>query len=165
MSSNGEGELTRLDALEIKVPEYDVNFYSGGGFRINISSEEYTLESSFSYPNAGYNKLVGKDGVDQTGEAELKVEVKPLNSSVTEINCQGKHYQLYRLVIKDKHKIMIRDTFKNIKNEDMGIIVSNQIKVKGKVNMLYIIGSKYSQPELTEVTFEPEGSGHGCGWT
>lgn len=150
---NMNGGLPYLGVREIKVPEYDVNFYNGGGFRIDIGGNEYTFESSFSYPKAGYNKLVGRDEVDQTGEAEWNVEVKPVNSSVTEVNCRGENYELNRLIIRGRHKITIRDTFRNLQNEDIGIIISNQIRVKGKVNTLYIAGMEYSET-TDDVAFE-----------
>jgi len=151
-SETNDGELPYLGVSEMMAPSYTVNFYGGGGFQISIGGEEYTFEASFSYPNAGYNKLTSEDEADRSGEAEWNVEIKTLNSNVTEIRCKGKYYQLIRLIIRDDHRIRIRDTFKNLRDEDLGVIISNKIVVKGNIGVLYIAGRRYSAE--SDVTLE-----------
>ncbi|MEM2669362.1 MAG: hypothetical protein QW188_04905 [Candidatus Bathyarchaeia archaeon] len=134
-------------AISSVQPKYNVIVFKGGGFLIETLGEKYTFESSFSFPNAGYNRLVCQDKVDGGGEGELEVDVNFLSENSIEICLTGKYYRLRRLLTKETHRVNVKDTFTNLAKEDIGIIISNDVKSLGEIKKLYICGIDYSSKE------------------
>jgi hypothetical protein len=133
-------------------PKYDVVIFKGGGFIVSVADEKYLFESSFSFPNAGYNKLVCQDNADDTGEKEMEIHVNFPEEDTIEVLLTGRYYQLRRLIIKEAHRISVKDTFTNLVEEDIGIIISNSVKCCGDMEKLYVCGIDYSSGEKRKST-------------
>lgn len=128
-------------------PKYNMTVFKGGGFSVAVADEEFYFESSFSFPNAGYNKLVCQNHVDNTGEKEIEVRINFIKENAVEILLTGKYYQLKRLLFKEDYRIRVEDTFTNLMEEDIGVIILNSVKYMGKIEKLYVCGIDYSSEE------------------
>jgi len=136
----------------VSQPKYDVVVFKGGGFLVSVADEKYLFESSFSFPNAGYNKLVCQDNADDTGEKEMEIHVNFPEKDTIEVLLTGRYYQLRRLIIKEAHRISVKDTFTNLVGEDIGVIISNSVKCCGEIEKLYVCGIDYSSGEKRKGT-------------
>jgi len=96
-----------------------------GGIKINFENTYILLESIFSYPYGGFNKL-GKEA-GKYNEKEWRVKVKKNTSSEGEILAKGKYYSIERKIKINSNSILIEDNIKNLTSEDIGIIFSNYI--------------------------------------
>ena len=112
-------------------PKYQVRIAKGGGFKVLFHGAIYNVESSYSYPNGGYNRLMAKP--HSTGEKGWKVEVLPVKEAgVYPLEAGGKYYAIRRQIITEPSRILVKDTITNKTDDVLGIILSNHINVKRK---------------------------------
>ncbi len=102
---------------------YQGEILSGGGFALHIGKNIYSFNSNFSYPNAGFNKLVAGEK-DTAGEKDWKVSIDKNNVIAT-----GKEYKIEREINFGKH-VTIRDTITNLNEQaPLGILVRNELNI------------------------------------
>ena len=111
---------------------YDLDLCKGGGFRVGIKGKSYPVESSFSYPHGGDNKLTASDISDDKGEPAWNVKTERVGASTYRVTATGKYYRINREIELQLSRVLVKDTITNISNADVGIMLSNHIDVRGK---------------------------------
>ena len=110
--------------------EYTAETCPGGGIRVTLGADTYLVESAFSYPGGGENRLVAGD-TPPSGEASWRVTTKIGVESTDFVEADGDTYALSRTVTMGETRIEIRDTFTNKTDAPLGIIISNHINAAG----------------------------------
>ncbi|MCM8818540.1 MAG: hypothetical protein NC915_03570 [Candidatus Omnitrophica bacterium] len=114
----------KKEEVELKGTPY-LELTKTGGIKLNFDNASLILESIFSYPEGGFNKLGKELSVD--GEKDWKLEVKKNIKNEVEIFAKGKFYSINRKAKLSQNKILIEDEIVNLTSEDLGIIFSNYI--------------------------------------
>jgi len=97
-----------------------------GGVKINFDNTYILLESLFSYPYGGFNKL-GKE-VNVDNEKDWTIEIKNNSPKEGELFAKGNYYSIDRKIkLISENVILIEDTVTNLTEQDIGIIFSNYI--------------------------------------
>jgi hypothetical protein len=116
-------------APAIGPPSYDVKVTRGGGLNVTVKGRTYKIESSYSYPHGGDNRLVA-GFVDRQGENAWSVRVKERDGKPGEVTARGKYYEISRRITLEESRIMVRDTITNKSDDVIGIILSNHINLR-----------------------------------
>ena len=126
-------EERRVPALPPANPpvEYEFSLAPGGGFSVKIKGVDYPVESSYSYPHGGNNRLHVQDTPDHKGEPAWKVNSRRLDDKSYQVTASGEHYSIDRRISLKANRILIRDTFTNITDDVIGIILDNQVDTNG----------------------------------
>ena len=111
-------------------PSYDLELATGGGFTVRVKGRTYRIESSYSYPHGGYNRLVA-DQPDTEGERSWKVGTRKRDDNNWQVTASGKHYAISRTITREKSRILVKDTITNRSNDVGGIMLSNHINMHG----------------------------------
>lgn len=139
-----EGEEKKIDTEKIEIkgkPEMEIT--NKGAIKLNFENTSIILESLFSYPDDGFNKL-GEEGSEDE-EKEWKVEIKKNTKKEGEIFAKGKFYSINRKIKLKETSILVEDEITNLTSEDMGIIFSNHINFKDIPLYYARIGGRTSQ--------------------
>ncbi|MBN2292649.1 MAG: hypothetical protein JXM70_09500 [Pirellulales bacterium] len=109
---------------------YEFDLKSGGGFTVKVKGREYRLESSYSYPHGGENRmLAGRP--DTKGETTWKAKTEKLDEKNYRVRAAGKYYALDRSIEVQPTRVMVKDTFTNTSGDVVGIILDNHINIRG----------------------------------
>ena len=111
-------------------PAYELELKPGGGFVVSVKGQVYRIESSYSYPHGGENRLVAGPP-DASGEETWKVETKRLGETTYRVNARGKYYAIDRRLEVEPTRVMVRDTIRNTSADVLGIILGNHINTRG----------------------------------
>jgi len=134
---------SRLPAPEEKVvgplapkrPPADYGFFlkEGGGFVVRIKGNDYPVESSYSFPHGGENRLRAA-APDAGGEPAFRkgVRCRKLDDKHYRVAAAGKHYSIDRRITLHPGRIEVSDTITNTSPEVVGIILSNHVDTRGK---------------------------------
>lgn len=114
-----------------KPPLYSVELQPGGGFIITVSGRRFPVESSFSYPQGGENRLSASKG-DEQNEPDWRVTTKRLGKDRYEIAAKGSFYTIQRLLRLYPNRVSVQDTIRNDTNEDLGVILDNYLDAAGQ---------------------------------
>lgn len=110
-------------------PRYEVKLGQGGGFQVLFGRAAYDVESSYSYPNGGENRLTVA-AFDQ-GEKEWKVQTVPTGEAgVHRVFAEGRYYSVVRKIILQPSRVLVNDTITNKTNDVLGILLSNHCRAK-----------------------------------
>jgi hypothetical protein len=112
--------------------EYGFSLAPGGGFLVRLRGVEYPVESSYSFPHGGSNRLIAADQADRDGEPDWKVTSRTVDDTNYRVTATGKHYSIERQIALEVNRIVIRDTCSNKMNDVVGIILDNHIDMQGK---------------------------------
>jgi len=115
-----------------------VTFYGGVEIRIENTDEKWMIESYFSTPKVGFNKL----SISKIDKVEKKWNpcVKWLSIKKVRIFAKGQYYSIVRIINIKQNKIVIRDTFENNTNKVIGIIIKNVVTTYEKLISLTLAG-------------------------
>ena len=112
---------------------YRIRVPKGGGFVIRLGEgDEYPVESFYSYPYGGANKLLASSVVDRGGEPAWDVQTKKAGPSSYKVKANGEYYTIERVITLHPNRISVKDKLVNKSDKEIGIILSNQIDTKGK---------------------------------
>ena len=114
----------------ITPPQYQVQLGKGGGFTVSVRGQIYRIESSYSYPRGGENRLLAA-AADTKGEASWKVASHQLDAKTYLVNAGGDYYAVSRRVRLQPTRIMVEDTIRSNSGDAIGILLSNYINVRG----------------------------------
>ncbi|MFH1918668.1 MAG: hypothetical protein ABIP48_02100 [Planctomycetota bacterium] len=107
---------------------YDARLTAGGGLAVKVGSRRWEFASAFSYPNAGFNRLVAGGGADGTGQPSWKPEVV----EPTRLTAVGSHYRLARTVRFGPVKIEVADELTNLdRQRPLGLVVRHEVSLAG----------------------------------
>ncbi len=116
-----------------KVPiDYQFRLGPGGGFVVSVKDQSYPVESSYSFPHGGKNRLVV--GKDRGGEGELvwRVASRQLDKTHYEVTASGKYYAIRRRITLYPNRILVNDAITNKSPDVLGIILGNSVDTTGK---------------------------------
>ena len=127
----------------IKGPNFVITLVPGGGMEIKIGENLYFIESDFSYPYGGYNKLLCASETDRSGENIWKVSIKSLaKKRAFEVIAEGKYYTINRTITLIKDHLQVKDKITNLTQEPLGIIFKNSIAPLTPPKHIYLCGMK-----------------------
>jgi len=104
----------------------------GGGCRVSIEGQSFPITSSFTFPNAGENKLVCAEQPDAKGEKEWNVRTTRVDDSTWQVEASGSHYALSRRIVTEPGRVVISDTIKNPTSQPVGIRFRNRVALKDR---------------------------------
>lgn len=108
----------------LKMKNYSIVLTKGNGFEIKTAGEQYFVESSFSYPEAGFNKFIYDSTVPRNMEKGWKVQAERSNKGF-KLTAGGKYYTLTRLIEALDDRIDVKDEITNLSDAPLGIVVNN----------------------------------------
>ncbi|GAG24657.1 unnamed protein product, partial [marine sediment metagenome] len=111
---------------------YEFVLCKGGGVRISLKGESYPVESTYSYPHGGENKLSAADAPDSKGENAWNLKTERIDDSTYRVTAGGKYYRINREIRLERTRVLVKDTIANVSGADLGIILSNHINAQGK---------------------------------
>ena len=103
-----------------------VSLLSEGGFESKFENVSLLFESTFSYPDGGFNQLGEKSS--STQEKEWQVKGEKISSNQWQVNAKGKYYSILRKINLFPDHIQIDDKINNLSSEEIGIIFSNHLR-------------------------------------
>ena len=109
---------------------YKVDVNEGGGFTVRVNDRAYRIESSYSYPRGGENRLLAGDP-DTRGEPSWRVVTEKLDEKTYRTQARGQYYAIHRRLELEPTRIMVRDTIRNASDNVLGIILSNHVNTRG----------------------------------
>lgn len=131
----------------VKQQGYTFTLSDAGGIQIKIGEEEYFIESSFSYPNAGLNHFLCVP-VSETQRGDgWETKIFSPSTNKFHISAHGQYYTLDRIVSVQAEKIKIEDTFRNLTDEALGIRVNNFLHPNAVPSQVHLRGVRGSVGE------------------
>jgi concanavalin A-like lectin/glucanase superfamily protein len=112
--------------------QYEFSLAPGGGFSVKIKDVDYPVESSYSFPHGGNNRLTVEDTPHRQGEPAWKLNSRRLDDKNYQVTASGKYYSIDRRITLKSNHILIRDTFINNTGDVVGIILDNQVNTRDK---------------------------------
>lgn len=103
--------------------------FPGGGFTVATGSAVFAVESSFSFPHGGENRLRAVSEIDTAGEPEWTVTTESPREH--RISATGAHYALERTLRVLPGRVHVTDTFTNRTDTVLGIVISNHFASSG----------------------------------
>lgn len=110
--------------------KYVAQVLPGGGFVVNVGARQWKFDSAFSFPNAGFNRLLAQAAPDKTGQQSWKVttQTSPKGGQVT---ASSPDYQIRRVVRFTPRKIEVADAITNSLKTPLGLIVRDEVSLDG----------------------------------
>lgn len=117
-----------------------------------VKGERYPVDSVYSYPKGGDNRLSPTDLAE--GEAAWKVQTRKVNSSTYRVMARGKYYSIQRTIKRYPNRVSVKDTMTNTSPDAIGIIFRNQIHTEEKgMASCYLAG--YEMSGVRDIKLNP----------
>lgn len=105
---------------------YHAEVSAGGGIRVALGAHSCLVESTYSFPGGGENRLAAGE-VPTPGEAGWQVRTQNADDGSFTVQAGGAFYGLERRVSFGPTRIEVRDTLTNKTDAPLGVILSNHI--------------------------------------
>ena len=115
-----------------RTPPYSVDVDAGGGFMVRLGGRAYPVESTYTFPHGGENRLTATAQTEHSGEKGWAVRVSKLADSTYRVVAGGRHYRISREVELEATRVLVRDRIENLTGGDLGLALDNRIDVSGK---------------------------------
>ena len=112
--------------------DFDVDVSKGGGFTITVGGETFPFDSWLSWPHGEYNWLTAGRKPSHKTEKSWTVRTRKLSGTEFEVTAGGKFYTVERRILVHRDHVKVEDTFTNITNGDIGILIYNHLDAKGR---------------------------------
>lgn len=109
---------------------YTLTKHQGGGFSLKVGSKNWDFTTALSFPNAGFNMLDQSETTGFGEQVDWKVNMNPLGL----IKAIGSTYRVDRTIRTFPEKVTISDTITNTQQIPLGLIVRNEVSLKGVEN-------------------------------
>ncbi len=146
--NSGRAKLIQRDPID-PVAQLEGNAWSlavgsTGAAEIQIGSDRYALESSFSHPGSalGVNTLAADR---RQSETAWQPRVTTVDKNHLRVEAHGKFYSLVREFALERHRVVVRDVLTNLREEDVGVIVRNQWTTPQEPTQTLLMGA----PEMS----------------
>ncbi|MBM3476882.1 MAG: LamG domain-containing protein, partial [Armatimonadetes bacterium] len=116
--------VAKLPATPGPAP-YRLTVEPGGGLTLKTGGRTFRVESSYSVPNGGYNRLAAGER-DRDGEATWEVSARRVGEE-DEVAARGQHYSIARRVRTEPGRIVVRDTIRDETDDDLGLYLDNWV--------------------------------------
>ncbi|NLF69479.1 MAG: hypothetical protein GX575_10545 [Candidatus Anammoximicrobium sp.] len=105
---------------------YEGRLAPGGGLAVTVGSCQWEFSSAFSYPHAGFNRLLAGSDADRTGPSSWTQRIV----SPTRLEAAGPHYRLTRTVRFGPVKIEVADELTNLDPQaPLGLVVRHEVSL------------------------------------
>jgi len=133
----------RVGKLPVPRPPaaFTARLSDGGGFVLRVAGEEFPVESRFSFPHGGENVLGPSDGTE--GGPTWTVRREPATKGLRVVG-RCEHYRIERELRVEPHRVVVRDTIRNLTDDALGIILRNQVLTDGR-QMAALFGGEPGQ--------------------
>ncbi|MGD9496406.1 MAG: LamG-like jellyroll fold domain-containing protein [Armatimonadota bacterium] len=108
---------------------FTVRVHPGGGFTIEAGGHRLPVESAYSFPGGGENRLLASEP-DKAGQEGWRVETRRLADDAWEVSARGPHYAIAREIHCRSTRVEVRDTISNRTDEVLGVIVENRLDAR-----------------------------------
>lgn len=118
---------------------YTVQLSPTGGLVISVGAEQYSVNSSFSYPymhDGAWNRLGAANGASG-GEWRWHAARSATSLDVVAVDS---HYKLDRHVSLLNDRILVTDTFTNTSHDDIAIVFTNSVAPDQHPTKTYVAG-------------------------
>ena len=122
--------------------KYGFELCKAGGFSITVKGDSYPIESWYSYPYGGENRLTASEKPYGKGQKSWKVKTKKINATEYTVAARGKYYTIDRIIELHRNHVTVKDTITNNTAEDIGIIIHNHSRIRGTE------GGEFTRPYL-----------------
>lgn len=107
---------------------YEGRLTPGGGLVVRVGQRQWEFCSAFSYPNAGFNRLVAGAQSDRSGQPGWK----PQLAEPSRVVAAGPNYRLARSVRFGPVKIEVADELTNLdRQRPLGLVVRHEVSLAG----------------------------------
>ncbi len=106
---------------------YQLETLPGGGLRVSVGDQAFTVESSFSFPHAGWNRLAEEAEGDEGWEPARRQN----EAGQALVTAQCRHYRLQRAISSQADHVAISDRLTNLTGDDLHISVKHAIGTAG----------------------------------
>jgi concanavalin A-like lectin/glucanase superfamily protein len=124
--------------------QYDFSLAPGGGFSVKINDVDYPVESSYSFPHGGNNRLTVEESPKRDGESVWKPDCRRLDDKNYQVSARGMFYSIDRRISLKPNHILIQDTFTNNSDEVVGIILDNRIDTRAQPAAMIHLPKNYT---------------------
>jgi len=144
--------------------EFEWGAFNSGGFELTVGGARYPFETLVSYPNAGFNRLEASPEPTVEGQPRWHTSLRAGEDPL--IVGRGPDYEVRRSIERAGGHITVADTYVNLRDRDLGLIVDNRVVLDGD-RRIHIAGSadpsrnRYYSPGNPSVYVA--GDGHGIG--
>lgn len=115
----------------VRPPKYQWTVAPGGGFTVTVKGKAYRVESDFSFPHGGENRLSVQSSRGMA-EPEWKVTTRKVDAHTYRVHAEGKFYTIDRLIRQTPTRIEVEDKITNKTEDVLGIIFNNSINTRGQ---------------------------------
>lgn len=120
-----------------KTPSYAIEVNNGGGFAVRLGNESYPIESAFTYPYGGENRLTASDRPASSGEKDWKIQTEKIGDSAYRVVASGTYYKITREITAQASRILVKDRIENLTDADLGLAVDNRMGAKGSADVTF----------------------------
>jgi hypothetical protein len=113
-----------------KAPAYTIEVGKSGGFLLRMGSASYPVESAYTYPHGGENRLAAS-GRPAGGEKQWTVQTERTGDSTYRVVAQGRYYRITRELEVQPTRVLVKDRIENLTGEDLGLALDNRIDATG----------------------------------
>ncbi len=124
-------------------PTYLLNVENGGGLTVTVGNRAYRIESSYSYPHGGENRLA-TTAPHANGEDEWSVQTENLGPLAHRVQASGRYYAIDRRITLEPTRILVHDTISNRHDDPIGIILSNHVNLRDQADLQAMLMHKFT---------------------
>ncbi|MEA3401062.1 MAG: hypothetical protein U9R79_07455 [Armatimonadota bacterium] len=144
--------------------EYEFDAFNTGGFEITVGGTGYPVETLVSYPGGGFNRLEARPEATAEGQPQWHTSLRAGQDPL--IVGRGPDYELRRSVSLADGRIEVADTWVNLREAELGLIVDNRVLLDSD-RRIHLAGSPDPSRESYYAPANPTvyvaGEGHGLG--
>ena len=154
----------------IQTREYELSVAREGlGIQLAHGGKRYYIESSVSYPGGGMNRLFCQGGNAVTKEKTWQVSCLRKGEDTLLIQGRGEYYEWTRELICRPQAVKVRETFRSLSQDVLGIRFANLVIPEQKGGKIYRAGmtgnpsstGTHENPAPNSTLFFQNGSGVG----
>ncbi len=144
--------------------QFEWGGFNTGGFEVTVAGVRYPFETLVSYPGGGFNRLEARPEPTLEGQTGWRTSLRDARQPL--IVGRGPDYELRRSIEVVNGHIAVADTYVNLREHDLGLIVDNRVMLEGD-RRIHLAGSadparvRYYSPGNPSVYVA--GDGHGIG--
>jgi hypothetical protein len=112
-------------------PSYVLDVHPGGGFTVGLGRRSYAVESVYSYPYGGENRLGQEAKSDASAEKGWTVRTEKTGEDAYRTVAVGAYYRITRDIEKQPTRVLVRDRIENLTDADLALAVDNRIVAPG----------------------------------
>ena len=110
--------------------KYAAKVLPGGGFVVSVGARQWKFDSAFSFPNAGFNRLVAQAQPDATGQKTWRVQSTAVPDG-GQVVARAEDYQIHRVLRFTPRKIEVADAITNALKVPLGLMVRDEVSLDG----------------------------------